>query len=226
MYPIQGSQLRFHLLLGTCAKDGGEFSRRDFQCDKWMSIKEPRSSQVFWQLTALLFWSFQFTLIFPIPRPTLFDISNFSFPRWHEFCTVLWGDTTVCSNRGLGVKRHLVPKYKYGCEKFSCLNYNIVVVKNLEDILWNICTQEHLRCPVLCLLQQGAEAMPGRFWGGGAAFPPRQVRGENTVNTASDDSGQAHQGAKADEGGSGVLAVRLLGQDRLQHEGCPSQKVG
>ena len=119
MYPIQGSQLRFHLLLGTCSKDGGEFSRRDFQCDKWMSIKEPRSSQVFWQLTPLLFWSFQFTLIFPISRPHLFDISNFSSPRWHEFCTVLWGDTTVCSNRGLGVKRHLVPKYKYG---FSCLN--------------------------------------------------------------------------------------------------------
>ena len=55
LYPIQGSQLRFHLLLGTCAKDGGEFSRRDFQCDKWLSIKEPRSSQVFSQLTALLF---------------------------------------------------------------------------------------------------------------------------------------------------------------------------
>ena len=33
--------------------------------------------------------------------------------RWHEFCTVLYGDTTVCSNRGLGVKRHLVPKYRY-----------------------------------------------------------------------------------------------------------------
>ena len=148
-----------------------------------MSIKEPRSSQVFWQLTALLFWSFQFTLIFPISRQNLFDICNFSSPRWHEFCTVLWGDTTVCSNRGLGVKRHLVPKYKYGCEKFSCLNYNIIVVINLEDILWNIFPQEHLRCAVLCLLQQGAEAMSRRFWGGGAAFPPRQVREENTLLT-------------------------------------------
>ena len=47
MYPIQGSQLRFYLLLGTCAKDGGEFSRRDFQCDKWMSIEEPRSALLF-----------------------------------------------------------------------------------------------------------------------------------------------------------------------------------
>ena len=74
---------------------------------------------------------------------------------------------------------------------------------------------------MLCLLQQGAEAMPGKFWGGGAAFPPRQVREENTVNTESDDSVQAHQGAEADEGGSRVLAVRLLGQDGLQHEGRP-----
>merc|ERR1712080_6594 len=31
---------------GTSAKDRGEFSRRDFQCDKRMSFKEPRSSQV------------------------------------------------------------------------------------------------------------------------------------------------------------------------------------
>ena len=96
---------------------------------------------------------------------------------------------------------------------------------NWEDILWNIFPKEHLRCAVLCLLQQGAEAMPGRFWGGSPAFPPRQVREENTVNTVSDNSVQAHQGAEADEGSSGILAVRLLGQDRLQHKGRPGQKV-
>ena len=44
--------------------------------------------------------------------PLLSDLSN-KHQRWHEFCTVLYGDTTVCSNRGLGVKRHLVPKYRY-----------------------------------------------------------------------------------------------------------------
>ena len=98
---------------------------------------------------------------------------------------------------------------------------NIIVVLNSEDILWNLCPQEHLRRTMLCLLQQGAEAMSRRFWGGGPAFPPRQVREENTDNTVSDDSAQAHQGAKADEGSSGILAVRLLGQDGLQHEGRP-----
>ena len=36
-----------------------------------------------------------------------------SFFRWHKFCTALWGDVAVCSNKGLGVKRHLVPKYRY-----------------------------------------------------------------------------------------------------------------
>ena len=98
---------------------------------------------------------------------------------------------------------------------------NIIEVINLEDTLWNIFTKEHLRCAVLCLLQQGAEAMSRRFWGGGSAFPPRQVREENTVNTVSDNSVQAHQGAEADEGGSRVLAIWLLGQDGLQHEGRP-----
>jgi len=47
--------------------------------------------------------------------------------RWHEFCTVLWGDTTVCSNRGLGVKRHLVPKYKNICDALCYVSYSKVL---------------------------------------------------------------------------------------------------
>jgi len=47
--------------------------------------------------------------------------------RWHEFCTVLYGDTTVCSNRGLGVKRHLVPKYRNICDALCYVSYSKVL---------------------------------------------------------------------------------------------------
>ena len=41
----------------------------------------------------------------------------FFFFRWHQFCTALWGGVAVCSNKGLGVKRHLVPKYRCASSK-------------------------------------------------------------------------------------------------------------